>query len=787
MHLPSPTPSRLAVWICGLVLLASAARAADGAPTDVKILLNGEPAKVGTYAFPFPAGAAGIVLDNGLIRFAFNRDDAVGGVVTGWNGTGRQRASTSITVTSVIVNGTELAHNLNGVDPRDPDRQHSFYIDAGGGGSRLVCSQVKVLRVTPELAEVAFIDNTSSPLRYEHHLIMRKGKQGLYGYVIMTAAAATSISEVRMNTRWDRSIFDHAFNWERGGGQQPTYRYLQSLSVTGNRGDETWQVPAGNDANLPAGTIYTKYNWTLYHHENPMFGHYGHGFGAWLTPLGGVTDQTLCAFYGVGPTHQDLAIHQDALILNYFSPNHYDLPSYRLFAGYQRFCGPWFTFITAGDPTHPDEVIDQGAAVAEAEIAENRAGCAWVDDPLYAKPAQRTTVTGHIKIADGRPADGLWVLLSTQDSPEVYPIHEATYFVKTGTDGFFELPGIPPATQPGTNKPGAYSMYVFAAKGSITDMLKKTGLTFTGAAQDLGTIEWKPATATTFLWQIGKSDETGGEFALATVPADLSRPGYHPSEYNVPRSFEKPTLVPANLNYVIGKSWEPKDWYYAQTKAGTWTVTFNLDRTFAGTAYFTVASSVAQGASPVVAVNGSRDGVVGTLPGGGGSTLSRQADRSGSYQQATLTFPASKFVVGTNTITLTRQGGGNGFGYDTLVLEVDEPTAPPPAALAATLARKSATVWTVTMTNTGKGPANDARVDGFALFQGKAGSPTAPPPPAITGRDPNRFPVPLGNIPPGGSATADIELAAPPTGWNVFVPFSANGGKAHNSILSPLR
>jgi len=62
--------------------------------------------------------------------------------------------------------------------------------------------------------------------------------------------------------------------------------------------------------------------------KNPMFGHYGHGFGVWLTPLGGVTDQTLCAFYGVGPNHQDLAIHQDALILNYFGANHYGLPGY---------------------------------------------------------------------------------------------------------------------------------------------------------------------------------------------------------------------------------------------------------------------------------------------------------------------------------------------------------------------------------------------------------------------------------------------------------------------------
>jgi rhamnogalacturonan endolyase len=59
-----------------------------------------------------------LVLDNGLVKITFARDDV--GVVTGWT-------DVSITATSVVVAGRELAHNLNGVEPRDPDRQHSFY------------------------------------------------------------------------------------------------------------------------------------------------------------------------------------------------------------------------------------------------------------------------------------------------------------------------------------------------------------------------------------------------------------------------------------------------------------------------------------------------------------------------------------------------------------------------------------------------------------------------------------------------------------------------------------
>src|SRR5690242_73128 len=51
-------------------LAASVARAQTS--PDVQLTLNGAPVAVGTYAFPFPAGSTGLVLDNGLVRFTFN-------------------------------------------------------------------------------------------------------------------------------------------------------------------------------------------------------------------------------------------------------------------------------------------------------------------------------------------------------------------------------------------------------------------------------------------------------------------------------------------------------------------------------------------------------------------------------------------------------------------------------------------------------------------------------------------------------------------------------------------
>lgn len=768
---------------CGILLLgfiASLPSLASAAADDVQVFLHGAPATVGSQAFPFSAGDPGLVLDNGLVRFTFNRDDAAGGIVTGWT-------NTSITATSIIVNGTEVAHNLNGVDPRDPDRQHSFYIDAGGGSTRLVCTEVRILRATTDLVEVAFVDNTSTPLRHEHHLIMRRGKPGLYGYDILTAAANTSISEIRMNARWDRGLLDHAFNWERGSGQQPTYAYLATQTPMG---DETWRIdgvnnpalpwPESNSGNLPAGTVYTKYNWSLYHHENPMFGHYGHGFGVWLTPLGGVTDATLCAFYGVGPNHQDLAIHQDALILNYFGANHYGLPGYSLASGYKRLYGPWFTFITTGDPSDSADVIGKAAAIAATEIDENRSGSAWMNDSLYPTVDQRSVVSGRVQIADGRPAAGLWVLLSTQNVTDVYTIHEPTYFVKTDAAGNFSLPGIPPPTLPGTTTPGAYVLYVFSAAGSVTDQFKQTGVALTGGATNLGTITWAPVNHQTFLWQIGKADRFGGEFALATNPTDLSHP----------RAYEKPATIPATLTWTVGSSWEPENWYYAQTNAGAWTIAFNLDRTYTGTAFFTVSTSMTQGGAPTVSVNGSSTGLSGTIPNNNDSTIARQADRSGFPRRAVISFPASKLVVGSNTIRLNKTSGGGagtGPGWDTLLLEVDETTPPAPAALVASLRRitgtSAAPVWTLHLDNSAGGAANDARLDQVTFTQ-TAGATVATP--RILGRDPARFAVPLGSIAAGGAIDYDLTLdfSSVPfdAKYSLALAMSANGGRAQTAV-----
>jgi rhamnogalacturonan endolyase len=193
-----------------------------------------------------------------------------------------------------------------------------------------------------------------------------------------------------------------------------------------------------------------------------------------------------------------------------------------------------------------------------------------------------------------------------------------------------------------------------------------------------------------------------------------------------------------------------------------------------------------QGSPPVVALNGVP--ATGALPGNNDSTIARQADRSGFPRLATLTFPAAVLQAGANALTFARGPGtpaGNGLGWDTLVLEVDETEAPPAARLAGEVVRvsgsRSARTWTIRIANTGAGAANDVRLDGFALGRGRDQRP-----PRIAGRNPNRFPVPVAaSLAPGEAATAEVTVDLPPdAGDDATIPFSANGGRVTGVIFT---
>ena len=664
-----PVPQGLFRFCAALLLaLAPAAPLGVQAANEVRMTLNGAPAQPGDYA---PSAVTNLVLDNGLLQITFGPD-----------------ARQDISATSVIKNGRELAHNLHGVEPRDTDAHRTFYHDYNASGGYMHARIVRIVKNTPDLVHFALID-TNSP-RLEDHYVMLKGESGIHPYVIIVGRSG---GEMRTMYRFDMDILDQAYSGERLG-RQPKYGLLQSISEKGNLGDETWR--------LPDGSVYQKYDYCLYYSEQPVFGHLGHGFGAFFMPVS-------TEAYAGGPLRDELAVHQDALILNYIGGGHFSGGGTAGGNSGAKIHGPWYLYFNTGDT--PEAMIADAQKTAAAEKA--KWPYQWMNEPLY--PVKRTTVTGRLTISHDRSAAYAYVILgqptngaggrgggggrrggfgggggfggtnggpagtnaafaggprgrggfggpnaggadvnaapgSPAGLPAAGPVPDRAsilynqagdyiFYVKADANGKFTLPAV---------RPGTYTLYAWQTQGPITQSFARDGVVVTGDTLDLGDVAWDPPWHPHLLWQIGKADRMAGEFKFGDQP----------------RTSQWMLQVPPDLTFTIGQSKEATDWYYAQ-KTGVWTVKFNLDKAYSGNAYLTVA--IAGGGGRVaMAVN---DTPVGSLNYGDDASVRRAANRSGRYARNEFTFPATALKPGGNTLTLRCNGAG--LMYDTIVLEAD--------------------------------------------------------------------------------------------------------------------
>jgi rhamnogalacturonan endolyase len=643
------------VWI--LAALALPLRAAD----DAQLLLNGQPAAAGSYK---PADIQSLVMTNGLLTITFGKD-----------------ANGDFSATSVVKNGQELAHNLHGIEPRDKDARRTFYLDSNAGNSHLVTDTVQVFKNTPELVHFAVIDNRA--LHLEHHFVMLRGESGVHPYVIIKSPPGVSTGEMRTMYRFDRDVLDYAWEAERTG-QQPKYAFLQSISDPGNMGDETWR--------LPDGSVYQKYDYCPYYAESPMWGHYGHGYGAFFIPVS-------LESYAGGPLRQELAVHQDALILNYIGGGHFGGGGSATGRNGEKIHGPWYLYFNTG-PT-PEAIIADAKKVAAEERA--KWPYQWMDEPLY--PLDRTTVTGQLKLTHDRSAAFAYIILGQPTNPPraagrgrrgafpgapdgarrnrsgppaqgdagsgpmgrgavpegVAPVSDRAsilytqwgdyiFYVKAGADGRFILPAV---------RPGTYTLYAWETQGPVTQSFAQDNIEVKGATLDLGVLQWDPPYHPNLVFQVGQPDRMAGEFKLGSSP----------------RSNQLVNQIPDDLTFTVGQSKESEDWYYAQhgpaaPKTSTWSIKFSMNSVPDGNAYLAI--PVAGGPGDVaVLVNGQQ---IGRVFHSDDASVRRAANRSGVYERFEFTFPTSALKPGENTVslrTLRASGNFNGIMYDTIVLETD--------------------------------------------------------------------------------------------------------------------
>lgn len=652
----------LACVACTLSALAQTA-------APVQLMVNGAPAQPGDFK---PADVKSLVLSNGLLSLSFGKDS---------NG--------DFSATSVVKNGQELAHNLHGVEPRDVDAHRTFYLDSGAGREHLVVDTVRIVKNTPDLAHFAVIDNRA--LHLEHHFVMLRGESGVHPYVIVQNAPGANSGETRTMYRFDMDILDWAWTKERVG-RQPKYALLQSISPAGNMGDETWK--------LADGSVYQKYDYALYYADSPMWGHFGHGFGVFFIP-------TSTESYAGGPLRHELAVHQDALILNYIGGGHFGGGGPATSRTGAKIHGPWFLYFNTGP--NQEAIIADALKVAAAE--KQKWPYTWVEEPLY--PVKRTAVTGQLKLSHDRSTASAYVILgqpsnpvaqrgggggarspggparngppraaeapAAPGAPEIDPASRSDganlaggpggrgapagavgapdrasaiynqggdyiFYVQADTNGKFTLPAV---------RPGTYTLYAWQTQGPVTQSFARDGVEVKGDTLDLGVVEWDAPYHPNLVFQVGQADRMAGEFKFGDQP----------------RTNQMVQKIPLDLTFTVGQSKAANDWFYAQ-HGGTWTVAFDMAKVPAGNAYLTI--PVAGGPGNVtVLVNGKE---VGQVVHRDDASVRRAANRSGVYNRFEFTFPAAVLQPGKNAVSLRMDAGTgnvNGLMYDTVVLETD--------------------------------------------------------------------------------------------------------------------
>ena len=201
---------------------------------------------------------------------------------------------------------------------------------------------------------------------------------------------------------------------------------------------------------------------------------------------------------------------------------------------------------------------------------------------------------------------------------------------------------------------GNYSLYVFATEGEMFDEIEFENIEVSGESTELEPLEIIPTKYDEFLWQIGQPDRTARGFKL--------------SDHR--RTYGLWDDVAANLVYTIGESTESENWYYAQTKEGSWEIRFNLDEVNSSMfSYFTLAIAGAASSPEVRLSINNHD--ISTFKGGNDASVYRSANQGGAYQLITYRFRTSYLQVGMNKLTckLLDVGNRGGLIYDALKLE----------------------------------------------------------------------------------------------------------------------
>ncbi len=532
------------------------------------------------------------------------------------------------TLGSMSRNGVELVRNMP--DRSDTEGKSAFYVDYHAEGAFRGCRapKLRVIEDSGRMAHVAYVDTTGY-LAIEFHIILMEGESGFYAYVIgaNNTDAPFELSEFRIVCRFGSRIFDHAYNSERQG-MQPTHKYMEQHEKLQ---DETYRLPDGEK--YSNGDVYSKYDYAGYFSRSDMWGQYGHGYGFFLIPASK-------EFYPAGPLKQELLVHYDGIVLNYFTGAHFGNGNLHIPIGWKKFYGPFYYYLNQG--LEPEELIQDALRTAEAEQA--KWPYSWVKEPLY--PLVRSNVKGQLCYADGVPCGNTTVILGQKELPIELQSEDYIYYTETDSRGRFVLENV---------RFGTYSLFAYQTGGDNTEQLRVDDIGITEQEQSLLPIVWNlPAERT--VWQLGRATRTCEGFRYG---GEL-------------RNYKWMGMVPETVHFYIGQSREEEDWYYAQVHEGSWYIHFDLAEVPASECSLIVALAAASRGGTT-----SRDLPCLTVELNGrilkeavfvnDGSVYRSATRNGRYRCLKIAVDPAVLNKGENIVRLGIEGGM--IMYDTVILK----------------------------------------------------------------------------------------------------------------------
>ena len=502
------------------------------------------------------------------------------------------------------------------------------------GNKGLSPSKVTIIKNTTDHCEVLY-SATSGNTIFEQGFIMRKGVPGIYSYVIATGTATSAsepIKEARVCSRLSETMLNGYVDY-RMNGRIPSNSEMTEAEKTENTiQDATYR--------LTDGSVYTKYNWANYIERDTLHGLCGMSnnyYGLYNIPVS-------YEWINGGCERQELTVHatsKSPITIQMLQGEHFGGEAMVLAEGEKKLFGP-FLICTNYSKNPVTSARNQWAKEVAAWPYQ------WFENDLY--PRERGTVRGHLDVTTGQRNDSVRIVLAQEKGKDpIAMMHGYQFWTLTDANGDFELKHV---------RPGNYNLFAYAKAGEVTDMLEQDDITVGVGNNDLGTITWTPKKYTQMLWMIGQNDRRSSEFHYSDTI----------------RQYGLWELVPQNLTYTIGQSNEKTDWYYAQTKDGTWTVKFDVDERPSGRAYLT--ASIAGCASEKATISVKLNGTVKATwkPGYKDASVYRSAVNSGRHYVYTVDFPCTDLKIGSNLIAFqaSNTGGKNGFLYDCIKLEAGE-------------------------------------------------------------------------------------------------------------------